>query len=312
MKKDGRIYIAGHTGLFGRCLIKKLTEQGYTNLLLVPHSELDLTDQEKTRAFFLRERPEYVFAMAGLVGGIMANRERMADFTLVNAQIAVNLIESAQAAGVRKLLYPGSSCAYPAHAAQPITEAALLTGSLEPTNEGFAIAKILGVRLCEYYRKQYGAHFISCIPANVYGPGDHFSENNNHVIPALIQRIDKAARENLPEVEIWGSGRPKREFLYIDDAAEALIFLMAKYDGDGPINIGRGTLTSVAELAELIKREIGYSGTLVYDTSKPDGMMERSLDISKIESMGWRAKTSLEEGIRETYRWFRQTGGKHD
>lgn len=304
MNKDSKIYIAGHTGLLGTNTLNFLRSEGYFNFVLKTHSELDLTKQAATEEFFMAEKPEYVFCMAGLVGGIQSNNERMAEFTMENAKMAANVIDAAHNAGVKKLLYPGSSCIYPTKSVQPIREEYLLTGPLEPTNEGYAIAKILGVKLCQYYYKQYGDHFISCIPANIYGPGDNFDEKENHVVPALIKRVHDAKINRLPQVTVWGTGNPKREFLFVEDAAEACVFLMNHYSGDTVLNAGVGKSTSIRELAETVAKVVGYEGELIFDTSKPDGMMERMLDSSKLINMGWKANTALFDGIQKTYEWF--------
>lgn len=304
MDKDSKIYIAGHTGLFGSNTVNQLKSDGYTNLLVKTHRELDLTNQAKIQEFFMTERPEYVLFMAGMVGGIQSNSERMAEFTMENAKMTINVIDSAHKAGVKKLLYLGSSCIYPAKSVQPIKEEYLLTSPLEPTNEGYAIAKILGIKLCQYYSKQYGDCFICCIPANVYGPNDSFDEKKNHVVPALIKRVHYAKINNIPQVTVWGTGNPRREFLFIEDAVEACIFLMNHYDDSEVLNAGDGKSTSIRELAETIVRVIGYKGELIFDISKPDGMMERMLDSSKLIHMGWKAKTTLHDGIQKTYEWY--------
>lgn len=315
MEKDSRIYIAGHTGLFGTNLIQQLKNRGYDGLIFRTHQEMDLTRQEEVEDFFYTEKPDYVFFAAGLVGGIQSNKSRMADFTVVNARMAINVIDAAHKAGIKKLIYPGSSCIYPTESNQPLKEQYLLTNPLEPTNEGYALAKIMGVKLCQYYARQYGDNFISFIPANVYGPGDNFDEKENHVVPALIQRIHRAKVNQIPNVEIWGSGKPRREFLYIDDAVEAGIFLMDHYNSDEVINAGVGKSTTIRELAETIAEVVDYKGDLRFDTSKPDGMMERMLDSSKINDMGWKAKTRLDDGIKRTYEWYlnnRQKENYHD
>ncbi|MDD4565843.1 MAG: GDP-L-fucose synthase [Eubacteriales bacterium] len=304
MNKDSKIYIAGHTGLLGTNTLNYLRSEGYFNFILKTHSELDLTNQAETEAFFMTEKPEYVFHMAGLVGGIQSNSKRMAEFTMENVKMTANVIDAAHKAGVKKLLYLGSSCIYPTKSVQPIREEYLLTGPLEPTNEGYAIAKILGVKLCQYYYQQYGDLFISCIPANVYGPGDNFDEKENHVIPALIKRVHNAKINNIRQVTVWGTGNPRREFLFIEDAVKACVFLMNHYSDDAVLNAGVGKTTSIRELAETVVRVVGYEGELVFDTSKPDGMLERMLDSTKLNEMGWKANTALHEGIQKTYAWF--------
>lgn len=310
MEKQSKIYIAGHTGLLGTAMEQYLRQLGYDNLLTPNHADLDLTQLGQVNDFFQSEQPEYVFMMAGLVGGIKANSERMSEFALENIQMATNVISACHTYAVKKLLYLGSSCIYPCHCQQPIKEEYLLTGALEPTNEGFALAKIMGIRLCQYYKQQYGDPFISCIPANIYGPNDNFDEENNHVVPALIKRLHRAKENGIKRVDIWGSGKPQREFLFIDDAIEACYFLMTHYEDNEPVNIGVGKTTSIRELAELIAETVGYQGELYFDRTKPDGMMERKLDSSKMESLGWKAETELRTGIQQTYEWYLQHGRK--
>lgn len=304
MKQDAKIYVAGHTGLFGSALVCALKKRGYSNLLLKTHNELDLTDWNATNEFFQAERPEYVFVAAAKVGGIYANSTYMADFAMENLQITCNVLKAAHEIGVKKLLYLGSSCIYPREAQQPVKEEYLLTGLPEPTNEGYAIAKIAGVRMCDYFQKQYGDKFISCIPANVYGENDCFTKENNHVIPALIERFYNAKEQQIPYVEIWGTGLAEREFLYVGDAADACIHIMNEYDGPGTINIGLGYTTSIKDLAKMIQLIVGYEGEIRYDTSKPDGMPRRLLDNTKIEKLGWKATTSLTAGLKKEYDWF--------
>jgi GDP-L-fucose synthase len=304
LNKDSRIYVAGHTGLFGSALVRRLEKHGFTNLLTVPHDELDLTDEDATKAFFREESPEYVYVAAAKVGGIKANNEYMLDFCMENMLITCNVLKSAHETNVKKLLYLGSSCIYPRESSQPVKEEYILTGIPEPTNEGYAIAKIAGIRMCDYYKKQYGDSFISCIPANVYGPNDDLNEDSSHVIPALLQRFIKAKREGLSFVEIWGTGKAEREFLYIDDAAEACILLMNKYDGPGTINIGTGKTTSIRELAEKIRKVVGYTGEIKYDITKPDGMPRRLLDSDRMFSLGWHPTIELEEGLKIEYDWI--------
>lgn len=299
-----KIYIAGHTGMFGSALVRALNRQGFTNLLTATHHELDLTDGAAATEFFRQERPDHVYMAAAKVGGIQANDAYMADFAMENLQITCNVLRAAHETGVKKLLYLASSCIYPREAPQPVKEEYLLTGLPEPTNEGYAIAKIAGVRMCDYYQRQYGDHFISCIPANVYGENDSFNEGNNHVIPALIQRFHRAKLAGLPYVEIWGTGAAEREFMHIDDAAKACLNLMERYDGPGAVNIGLGTATSIRELAQEIKRVVGYEGTIRYDTSKPDGMPRRLLDSTKINALGWTPSIPLAAGLEATYAWY--------
>lgn len=302
--RNAKIYVAGHTGLFGSALVRALKREGLTNLLTVTHSELDLTNQAATLAFFQTERPDYVYMAAAKVGGIHANDTYMADFAMENLQITCNTLQAAHESGVKKMLYLASSCIYPREAAQPVNESSILEGPLEPTNEGYAIAKIAGLRMCDFYKRQYGDNFISCIPANVYGENDSFASENNHVIPALIQRFHRAKENHTPFVEIWGTGSAEREFLYIDDAAEACLRIMETYEGPGAINIGVGETTSIRELVALVQQTVGYQGEIRYDTSKPDGMPRRLLDSGKIHALGWKASTSLSEGLRCEYEWF--------
>ena len=304
MEQESKIYIAGHTGLFGSTTLRLLKEKGYKNFVLRTHSELDLTRQAEVEKFFAEERPDYVFVMCGKVGGIKANSENMFEFSAENLKMNMNIIESAHKSGVKKLLYLGSSCMYPKKSPNPIKEESLLQGEIEPTNEGYALAKIIGLKLCRYLKKQYGDSFISCIPSNVYGPGDSFDESHNHVIPALIKRFHNAKILNSESVEIWGSGKPQRDFLYIEDAVEACIKLVQDYDGVEPVNIGTGKPTSIKILAETVAKVVGFNGNLFFDTSKPDGMMLRALDSEKILSIGWKSKTSLEEGLKKTYEYF--------
>lgn len=299
-----KIYIAGHTGLFGSALVRALEKKGESNLLLKTHKELDLTDWNLTKEFFEKEKPDYVLVAAAKVGGIHANNTYMADFAMENLQITCNILRAAHEVGVEKLLYLGSSCIYPREAKQPVKEEYLLTGIPEPTNEGYAIAKIAGVRMCDYYQKQYGDKFISCIPANVYGENDCYDKENNHVIPALIERFYIAKQKNLPYVEIWGTGKAEREFMYIGDAAEACLYILENYDGPGTINIGLGKTTSISELAIAIRDIVGYKGEIRYDTSKPDGMPKRLLDNSKIKALDWSARTDLYDGLKIAYEWF--------
>ena len=304
MEKNAKIYVAGHTGLFGSAIVRTLKRAGYTDILTRTHAELDLTDGAAAMAFFEKERPEYVFVAAALVGGIQANDTYMADFAMENLLITCNVLRAAHEIGVKKLLYLGSSCIYPRESAQPVKEEYLLTGLPEPTNEGYAIAKIAGVRMCDYYKRQYGDNFISCIPANVYGENDDLDPRNSHVIPALIRRFHEAKTENRPYVEIWGTGSAEREFMYIDDGADACLYVMERYEGPGTINIGMGKTTSIRELAEKIRQVVGYEGEIRYDTSKPDGMPRRLLDSTNITELGWKPCISLEDGLEKTYAWF--------
>ncbi len=304
MEHNAKIYVAGHTGLFGSAIVRALKRAGYTNILTRTHAELDLTDGAATMAFFEKEKPEYAFVAAAKVGGIQANDTYMADFAMENLLITCNVLRAAHETGVKKLLYLGSSCIYPRESAQPVKEEYLLTGLPEPTNEGYAIAKIAGVRLCDYYKRQYGDDFISCIPANVYGENDNLDPQNSHVIPALIRRFHEAKLNDLPYVEIWGTGSAEREFMYIDDGAEACVYVMEKYDGPGTINIGMGYTTSIRELAEKIKDVVGYQGEIRYDASKPDGMPRRLLDSTRITALGWKPCVQLEDGLKMAYDWY--------
>lgn len=304
MEKSGRLYIAGHTGLFGSAMCREAHKRGFSNILTYTHGEVDLTRQKETERIFRDEKPDYVIMAAGLVGGIHANRDYMADFCMDNILMACNIISAAHKYHVKKLLYLGSSCIYPRECEQPIKEAQILTGACEPTNEGYALAKIAGIRLCEYYRTQYGDHFISCIPANVYGPNDCFEEGRSHVIPSLLMRFHGAKSKNLPYVTVWGSGNAKREFLYIEDAAQGCMQLMEDYDGIQPVNIGTGHTQTIAELARMIRTVVGYEGEIRFDTSKPDGMPGRLLDSTLAREYGIAPQTSLEEGLRKTYSWY--------
>lgn len=304
MDKTSKIYVAGHTGMVGSAIVRKLKETDHTNLVLKKHSELDLTIQAAVNDFFARERPEYVIIAAARVGGIRENNTYPADFIYTNAMINANIINAAHTIGVKKLIVLGSSCIYPKYAEQPIKEDSLLTGSLEPTNEAYAIGKIMALELCKFYRKQYGDNFISCMPTNIYGPNDDFSKNGSHVIPALIRKFCNAKNNQLHEVVAWGTGSPLREFLYVDDAADAIIFLMDNYDGDEHINIGTGEEISIKNLTEKIKELTGYSGVLRFDTSNPDGTPRKMVDSSFIHSLGWKHKTSLDDGLRMTYEFY--------
>ncbi len=301
MKKDSRIYVAGHRGLAGSAIHRELTRQGYEHIIFRTSSELDLRDTKAVTDFFDQEKPEYVFLAAAKVGGIMANNNYPADFLYENLMIQNNVIHQAYRHQVKKLLFLGSSCIYPKFATQPITEDALLTGLLEPTNEPYAIAKIAGIKMCDAYRRQYNCDFISVMPTNLYGPNDNYDLENSHVLPALLRKFHEAKLNDEPIVTLWGSGNPKREFLHVDDLAEACVFLMERYSEAGIINIGTGVDTTIRNLAEIIKTVVGYRGNILWDTSKPDGTPRKLLNISRIESLGWQPKIELTTGIRQVY-----------
>jgi GDP-L-fucose synthase len=312
LNKNSRIYVAGHRGLVGSAIVRRLRAEGCDSLLLPSRSELDLTQAEATDRYFASQRPEFVFLAAAKVGGILANDSRPAEFIAENLRIQSNAIESAHRHGVRKLLFLGSSCIYPKLAPQPIKEEYLLTGSLEPTNEWYAIAKIAGLKMCQAFRRQYGFNAISAMPTNLYGPGDNFSLQASHVLPALMRKCHEAKTSGAPLV-IWGSGKPRREFLHVDDLADALVFLMRQYEDEAPVNVGTGEDVAIAELASLVARVTGFQGPLTYDASKPDGTPRKLLDVSRLSSLGWRARIPLEEGVRTTYQWFldNQEGLRH-
>jgi GDP-L-fucose synthase len=301
MEKNSRIYVAGHNGLVGSAIVRSLHRKGYKNIIGKTHKELELTNQAAVENFFTEEKIEYVFLAAAKVGGIGANSSYPADFIMDNLLIECNVIKSAFNHKVKKLLFLGSSCIYPQMSPQPIKEEYLLTGPLEPTNEAYALAKISGLKMCSYYKRQYGMNFISAMPTNLYGPNDRFDSKDSHVIPAIISKLEAAKQLNKPIVQLWGTGTPLREFLYVDDMAEACVYLMENYDGVDHINIGTGQEISIQNLAELIKRIVGYKGEIVFDPSMPDGTPRKLLDISKIKKLGWRPKISLEEGLKITY-----------
>ncbi|MCL6523649.1 MAG: GDP-L-fucose synthase [Thermoflavifilum sp.] len=301
MRHTDKIYVAGHRGMVGSAIVQRLKELGYHHLLLRSSAELDLRNQAAVFEFFKKERPDYVFLAAARVGGILANNTYRAEFIYDNLQIEANVIHAAYLNGVKKLLFLGSSCIYPKFAPQPIPESALLTGPLEPTNEPYAIAKIAGVKMCEAYRAQYGCHFISVMPTNLYGINDNFDLETSHVLPALLRKFHEARISGAPEVVVWGTGTPRREFLYVDDLADACVFLMNHPEEPSLINIGTGEDISIAELAELIQQVVGYTGKIVFDTTKPDGTPRKLLDVSRLHEMGWHHKTSLKEGIRKVY-----------
>ncbi|MBK8429728.1 MAG: GDP-L-fucose synthase [Lewinellaceae bacterium] len=301
MNKDQKIYVAGRRGMVGSAIVRRLQQEGFSNFALSDSQTLDLRNQEAVRAFFEHERPEFVFLAAAKVGGILANNTYRADFLYDNLMIEANVIEAAYRTGVQKLMFLGSSCIYPKMAPQPLKEDALLTGLLEPTNEPYAIAKIAGIKLCDAYRAQHGCNFISVMPTNLYGPNDNFHPENSHVLPAMIRRFHEAKIAGAPSVTIWGTGTPRREFLHVDDLADACYYLMQHYDEPGLVNIGVGTDISILELAQLVQRIVGYTGTIEHDLSKPDGTPRKLMDVSKLHGFGWKAKIGLEEGIRAVY-----------
>jgi GDP-L-fucose synthase len=304
MNQESKVYVAGHGGLVGSAILRRLESAGYDNLLTRGRDELDLLSPPHVDEFFAAERPEYVFLAAARVGGILANSTYPVEFLQDNLRIELNVIEAAYRHGVKKLLFLGSSCIYPKYAPQPMKEAHLLTGELEPTNQPYAIAKIAGIELCQAYNRQYGTNFVSVMPTNLYGPGDNFDLRNSHVLPALIRKFHEAKEHREPSVAVWGTGAPRREFLYVDDLADACFFLMHHYSGGEIVNIGVGQDISVGELAELVREVVGYGGEIAYDTSKPDGTPRKLLDVSKLSSLGWKARTSLREGIERTYHWY--------
>ncbi|MEK7564204.1 MAG: GDP-L-fucose synthase [Patescibacteria group bacterium] len=306
MDKNAKIYVAGHAGLVGQAFVRELEKNGYKNIIIKTHAELDLTQQEEVQRFFETELPEYVFLAAAKVGGIFANDTYPAQFIRENLLIETNIIDSSYKIGVKKLLFLGSACVYPKVTAQPIKEEYLLTGELEPTNKAYAIAKIAGIVMCQSYNKQYGTNFISVMPTNLYGEGDNFDLENSHVIPAMIRKFHEAKKNNLKEVILWGTGSPTREFLYVDDLASACIFLMNNYNSSEIINIGLGEDLTILELANIIKKVVGYEGNIVWDTSKPDGTPRRLLDVSKIKRLGWSPKVNLVDGLNQTYTWYKE------
>ena len=304
MKTSDKIYIAGHNGMVGSAIHRKLEEQGYNNIVTRNSSELDLRNQQAVAEFFENEKPDYVFLAAAKVGGIMANNTYRAEFIYDNIMIESNIIHQAYQNNVTKLLFLGSSCIYPKHAPQPMNEDHLLSGYLEPTNEPYAIAKIAGIKLCENYMDQYECNFISAMPTNLYGPNDNYDLQNSHVLPALIRKFHEAKEANKEEVEIWGTGKPMREFLHVDDMAEACLYLMQNYNGKQFVNIGTGKDITIRELAETIMETVGYQGKLTFNTDKPDGTPRKLLDVSKINNLGWQHKIDLKEGIEKTYQDF--------
>ncbi|KZL89720.1 GDP-L-fucose synthase family protein [Clostridium magnum] len=306
MKKDSKIYVAGHKGLVGSAIVRKLKEKGYTNIIGKTHSELDLKNSFEVEEFFKTEKPEYVFLAAAKVGGILANSTYPADFIYENLQIQNNVIGMAHKYEVKKLMFLGSSCIYPKMCPQPIKEEYLLSGYLEETNEAYALAKISGLRMCQFFNKQYRTNYISVMPTNLYGPYDNFHPENSHVMPALIRRFHEAKEKNAPEVVVWGSGTPLREFLYSEDMADACVYLMETYEGNNFFNIGTGKEISIRGLAEMVKEVVGYEGELVFDASKPDGTPRKLLDVSRLEAAGWAYKTELRDGVEKAYEWFKE------
>jgi GDP-L-fucose synthase len=307
MQAGSSIYVAGHMGLVGSALTRTLRSQGYTRLLLRERKDLDLVDQSAVTGFFEKERPEYVFLVAGRVGGIHANDLYPAEFIYENLMIEANVIQAAWRAGVKKLLFTGSSCIYPKLAPQPIKEECLLSGPLEPTNEWYALAKIAGIKLAQAYRKQHGFNAICAMPTNLYGPGDNFDLKTSHVLPALIRKFHEARLAAAPEAVVWGTGTPRREFLHVNDLAEALLFLMLQYNQSGIINVGTGQDLTIRDLCEIVREAVGYKGRIVFDSGMPDGTPRKVLDISRLHSLGWQPKISLKEGIEQTYRWYCST-----
>lgn len=304
IEKTDKIYVAGHRGLVGSAIVRNLREKGYQNIIGRSHSELDLTNQAHVRTFFEEEAPEVVVLAAAKVGGINANNTAPADFAYENMQIQCNVIKSAHDTGVKKLLFLGSTCIYPKLAPQPIPEGALLTGPLEQTNEAYAIAKISGLLMCRFFKRQYGDHFISCMPTNLYGPHDNYELEGSHVLPAMIRRFHEAACAGKPFVELWGTGSPLREFLYVDDMADACVFLLENYDGEEHVNIGTGKEITIRELAEKVKAVTGYEGEIRWNDSMPDGTPRKLTDVTKLHELGWQHKVELDEGIELAYRWF--------
>lgn len=304
MEKNSKIYVAGHRGLVGSAIIRELQKKGYTNIIGKTHKELDLIDSMAVENFFKEEKPEYVFLAAAKVGGIYANSNYPADFIYENLQIQNNVIGNAYKYGVKKLMFLGSSCIYPKMCQQPIKEEYLLSGYLEETNEAYALAKIAGLKMCEFFNKQYGTNYISVMPTNLYGPYDNFHPENSHVMPALIRRFHEAKVNNAKEVVVWGSGKPLREFLYSEDMADACIYLMENYEGNDFFNIGTGKEITIKGLAELIKEVAGYEGEIVWDGTKPDGTPRKLLDVSRLKKAGWEYKKELKNGIGEVYKWF--------
>ena len=304
MEKDAKIYVAGHRGMVGSAIVRCLEKQGYHNIITRTHKELNLCRQDDVERFFAEEKPDYVFLAAAKVGGIMANSKALADFMYDNMILEMNVIHSAWQNGCKKLMFLGSSCIYPRMAPQPMPESCLLTSELEKTNEAYALAKISGLKYCEYLNKQYGTDYISVMPTNLYGPNDNYHPEHSHVLPALIRRFHEAKEAGLSEVTCWGTGTPLREFLYVDDLADACVYLMNTYSGDETVNLGTGKELTIKELTELVAKVVGFEGEIKWDSTKPDGTPRKLLDVSKLESLGWKYKTELEDGIRLAYEDF--------
>lgn len=305
MDKDSKIYVAGHRGLVGSAIVRSLEAKGYKNIIVRTHKELDLTDQTAVFDFFEKERPEYVVLAAAHVGGINANQTYPADFIYINSAIQCNVIKASHDQKVKKLLFLGSSCIYPKLAPQPISESDLLTGPLESTNEAYAIAKISGLMMCRFFKKQYGDDFISCMPTNLYGPNDNFNLETSHVLPALIRKFDDAKEAGAPFVELWGTGAPLREFLYVDDMADACVYLLENYSGEEHVNIGTGKEISIKDLADIVKETVGFEGEIHWNSDMPDGTPRKLLNVEKLHNIGWKEKVSLRDGIRLEYEWYK-------
>ena len=305
MEKTDKIYVAGHRGLVGSAIVRNLQAKGYTNIIGRTHKELDLTNQAMVREFFEKEKPDVVVLAAAKVGGINANNTTPADFAYENLQIQCNVIDSCHQYHVKKLLFLGSTCIYPKMAPQPIPEDALLTGPLEVTNEAYAIAKIAGLEMCKFYKRQYGDNFISCMPTNLYGPHDNYDLQGSHVMPAMIRKFHEAKVKNAPTVELWGTGTPLREFLYVDDMADACVFLLENYDGEQHVNIGTGKEVTIKQLAETVKKVVGFEGEIVWNKDMPDGTPRKLTNVDKLHGLGWMHKVDLEEGVELAYQWFK-------
>ncbi|MCI3927143.1 GDP-L-fucose synthase [Paenibacillus sp. TRM 82003] len=304
MEKISKIYVAGHRGLAGSAILRKLQENGYGNIIVRTSEELDLRNKDSVLEFFQEEKIDYVFLAAAKVGGIIANNEYPADFIRDNLMIQTSVIDAAYLTGVSKLLFLGSTCIYPKFAPQPMKEEYLLTGVLEPTNEPYAIAKIAGIKMCQSYNRQYGTKYISVMPTNLYGPNDNFNLHSSHVLPALIRKFHEAKETNAPSVTVWGTGEPKREFLHVDDLADACVFLVKNYEGDDIINIGIGEDVSIRDLATMVKDVVGYKGDIIFDSTKPDGTPRKLVDVTRVNQLGWKATISLEQGLSRTYQWY--------